>query len=60
MRDSLAEDAARWRYAVTHASWIRSENSDIDYMAVWVPKGSDLSCEAMRENAVDAARKKEE
>lgn len=48
-------DEQRWQYCKDYSSWIRSENPNLDYMAVWVPKGSDLSCKAMREAAIDAA-----
>ena len=48
-------DEQRWQYCKDHSSWIRGESGDHDYMAVWVPKGSDLSCKAMREAAIDAA-----
>jgi len=53
-------DKQRWQYCKDHSSWIRSENPDFDYMAVLVPKGSDLSCKAMREAAVDAAIREKE
>jgi hypothetical protein len=47
------EDAERGRFMIEHGSWIRGE---ITYLAVPVPQGSDLSCYATRQNAIDAAR----
>jgi hypothetical protein len=55
-RDRLAVDAARGRYMLKHGSWHRGEEQT--HLAVLVPQGSDLSCYAMREAAIDAAREK--
>ena len=52
-RDALARDAARYRWGVAHARWIRHEHEA--YVAIPVAVDADLSCEAMRHAAIDAA-----
>jgi hypothetical protein len=47
------KDAERGRFLIANSVWHRHGNST--YMAVRVADGADLSCVAMRENAIDAA-----
>ena len=52
------QDAERGRFMIANGSWwIRAEERT--HLAVLVPQGSDLSCYAMREKAIDAARTQE-
>ena len=58
LREELAnarKDAERGRYCVKHGGWYRNDEDRITQMMVIVPYGLDLSCVAMRENAIDAA-----
>lgn len=50
--DSGEADARRGRYVVQNAEWRRNEGRT--YLMVRVPGGSDLSCVATRERALDA------
>lgn len=52
-RDALAKDAARYRWGVEHARWIRHEHEA--YVAIPVAVDADLSCSALRAAAIDAA-----
>jgi hypothetical protein len=52
--EALRADAERARWVIANAEWHRSE--DRTYMAILVPRGSDLSCVAFRRDAIDAAR----
>ena len=52
-RDALRADAERGRYMLKHAGWYRSEGRT--QLCVTVPAGSDLSCYATRQAAIDAA-----
>lgn len=55
----MREDAARWRWARGHGSWRRGDDPcDGPYteFAIRVRPGSDLSCAAMVDDAVDAIR----
>lgn len=47
------KDAERGRYMIKHGGWIRHD--DYTSLEVIVAKDADLSCVAMRENAIDAA-----
>jgi chromosome segregation ATPase len=51
----LRKDAERGRYMIKHGEWFRS--AERTHLAVCVPQGSDLSCYATREMAIDAAMK---
>ena len=51
---ALRKDAERGRHMIEHGCWHRGEEQT--HLAVLVPQGSDLSCYAMREAAIDAAR----
>lgn len=51
--EAVVQDAERGRFVVNHAAWIRHEGRT--YLQVRVPDGSDLSCVATREMALDAA-----
>lgn len=51
---ALRVDAERGRYMLRNAEWFRYDERT--HLAVRVPNGSDLSCKAMREHAIDAAR----
>jgi len=53
--ERLREDAGRGRYMIANGGWYRSDEQT--RLSVLVPHGSDLSCRAMREAAIDAARK---
>ncbi len=53
--ERLREDAERGRYMIANGGWYRSDEQT--RLSVLVPHGSDLSCRAMREAAIDAARK---
>jgi hypothetical protein len=55
-RDELAKDAAKYRWGINNARWIRSEQEA--YVAIPVAPDSDLSCVAMRDAAIDQARGK--
>ena len=50
-----AADAERFRWGVEHARWIRHEHEA--YVAIPVALEADLSCKAMRVDAIDKARK---
>jgi len=52
-RDELAKDAAKYRWGINNARWIRSEQEA--YVAIPVAPDADLSCVAMRDAAIDAA-----
>ena len=56
--ERLRKDAARGRMLIEHGEWIR-RNHDTDeahaLLAIRLPYDADLSCKAMRENAIDAA-----
>lgn len=52
-RDELAKDAAKYRWGINNARWIRSEQES--YVAIPVAPDADLSCVAMRDAAIDAA-----
>jgi hypothetical protein len=52
-RDALAKDAAKYRWGINNARWIRSEQEA--YVAIPVAPDADLSCVAMRDTAIDAA-----
>ena len=56
-----AEDAERWRYAASHYEWHRIvvDGEERTYIMVRVANGADLSCAAMANHAIDAARKRE-
>ena len=56
-RDALREDAERARFMLKNASWHRDDEERRTRLCVQVPYGSDLSCYAMRQDAIDAARK---
>lgn len=56
-RDELAKDAAKYRWGINNARWIRSEHEA--YVAFPVAPDADLSCVAMRDAAIDAARQSE-
>ena len=47
------KDAERGRYMIKNGAWHRGEEQT--HLAVLVPQGSDLSCYAMRQQAIDAA-----
>ena len=49
------EDAERWRWAIKHAEWHRSERAA--YISIPVDRAADLSCHATRIAAIDKARK---
>jgi hypothetical protein len=51
----LRKDAERGRYMIKHGEWFRS--AERTHLSVCVPHGSDLSCYATREMAIDAAIK---
>lgn len=53
--EQQAKDAARGRYMIEHGEWRRNDQEKRTHIAVQVPYGSDLSCVATRENAIDAA-----
>ena len=53
--ERLRADAERGRYMIENGCWHRGDAQT--HLAVLVPPGSDLSCYAMREVAIDAARK---
>src|SRR5690606_38216024 len=55
--DALAKDAAKYRWGINNARWIRSEQEA--YVAIPVAPDADLSCVAMRDAAIDAALAKE-
>lgn len=57
IRDELANDAAKYRWALNNSRWIRGEHSA--YVAIPVAREADLSCVAMRDAAIDEAMKKE-
>ena len=60
LRVRLAEvekDAARGRFMIDNGCWHRGDEQT--HLAVLVPQGSDLSCYAMREAAIDAAMKEQ-
>ena len=48
-------DAERGRFMIANGGWYRSEEQT--HLAVLVPHGSDLSCVAMRRDAIDTAMK---
>lgn len=50
----LRADAERWRYCNANAEWFRNEERT--HIAIAVKHGADLSCKALREIAIDAAR----
>jgi len=52
-RDELANDAAKYRWALNNSCWIRGEHAA--YVAIPVAPDADLSCVAMRDAAIDAA-----
>lgn len=56
-RDALAKDAAKYRWGINNARWIRSEQEA--YVAIPVAPDTDLSCIAMRDAAIDAAMEEE-
>ena len=51
--DALAKDAAKYRWGINNARWVRSEQEA--YVAIPVAPDADLSCVAMRDAAIDAA-----
>ena len=53
---ALREDAERFRWAIDTARWIRHEHEV--YVAIPVALDADLSCVALRIEAIDAARRK--
>lgn len=55
--EALRADAERWRYAVTHCEWRRTDNEDGRYsmLVVRLPYDADQSCVATRNQAIDAA-----
>ena len=57
----LAEDAARWRYAVTHCAWVRRDDGDVrcSYLQVQLPYDADQSCVATRNAAIDSVMEEE-
>lgn len=55
-RDELAKDAAKYRWGINNARWIRSEQEA--YVAIPVAPDANLSCVAMRDAAIDRARGK--
>lgn len=57
IRDELANDAAKYRWALNNSCWIRGEHAA--YVAIPVAREADLSCVAMRDAAIDQARAKE-
>ena len=58
-RDALKADAERWQYFVTHCEWLRRDEVGSRYssMSLRLPYWADQSCVAMRNHAIDAARK---
>lgn len=52
-RYTLANDAAKYRWALNNSSWIRGEHAA--YVAIPVAREADLSCVAMRDAAIDEA-----
>lgn len=55
-RDEARKDAERGRYMLRNCAWHRGDEQG-DSIVVFVPSGTDLSCVAMREAAIDAAIK---
>ena len=55
--EALRADAERWRYAVNHCEWRRTDDEDGRYsmLVVRLPYDADQSCVAMRNHAIDAA-----
>lgn len=53
VREAVLRDAARGRFVVEHAAWHRDAGRT--FLAIEVPSGSNLSCVALREDALDAA-----
>lgn len=51
--EALTKDAERWRWGSEHAAWLRGESAA--FIAIPVLPNADLSCRAMREDAIDAA-----
>jgi len=51
--ERLANDAAKYRWALNNSRWIRGESAA--YIAIPVAPDADLSCVAMRDAAIDAA-----
>ena len=60
-RDALKADAERYRWIVKHAGWYRNDEDDLrdnsTKLAINVAYGADLSCEAMRDLAIENAMK---
>lgn len=53
--ESLRKDAERGRHVLKYGAWYRDDEEQRTMLKVLVPYGSDLSCYATRENAIDAA-----
>lgn len=57
--ERLRKDAERGKFLIEHGEWFR-HNHDTPHayalLAVRLPYTADLSCKAMREDAIDAAR----
>ena len=53
----VEKDAARGRFMIDNGCWHRGDEQT--HLAVLVPQGSELSCYAMREAAIDAAMKEQ-
>ena len=51
--ERLAKDAAKYRWGINNARWVRGEQKA--YVAIPVAPDTDLSCIAMRDAAIDAA-----
>lgn len=56
-RDALAKDAAKYRWGINNARWIRGEQEA--YVAIPVAPDADLSCIAMRDAAIGTAMEQE-
>jgi hypothetical protein len=56
-RDALAKAAAKYRWGINNARWIRGEQEA--YVAIPVAPGTDLSCIAMRDAAISTAMEQE-
>ena len=57
--ERLRKDAERWRYFIGRGEWFRHDHGTPDahaLLAIRLPYTADLSCKAMCEFAIDAAR----